>query len=82
MNLHERVEQLEQQVRELTNTKRPAHHGDKWTHDDDERIFWGLETIITEEAKNLHRTRPAIRMRIMHVLKREYPDEWIISQRA
>ena len=58
------------------------HHRERWTFDVENQLRKNLDSFIRHYSTKLGRTEAGIRIKLLRILKREYPTDWEVAQKS
>lgn len=61
---------------------RPLHHREIWSAMDYGLLKQNFRTFVRDWAQNRGRSEDAIRIKLLRLIRREYPTDWEVAQKS
>ena len=68
--------------RAASPTKYPPNHGRPWLGSTEDKLLYDFSAFTDNEARKFGRARDAVRIKLLRILRREYPTDWMVAQKG
>jgi hypothetical protein len=79
-----RIQELQEEnkrLKEELERLNAQNHGLRWSDLDRKHLWWDLQRFIGMEVTTYKRTRQGFIIKLLRILKEEYPEDWEIAHR-